>query len=319
MTKFLFTTAGVAAVLTLLSGGRRYAPAPLFGQPRARPRTDPRPARPPLRTTRLPPARRQRPFPADGAYLRALADVHDYCPDDYMRLCTKAGTEMEDAPKGLQVQARRLATLLIDVRAVDADAEDHGPSHHAAPLRLGRGRDTCLRANFDALSTECQAAVALVDEAAEAMPKHHGACPVMVSLFFGALLGLVFLGRKVRAKKAVMAKVLEAIRADTQLQALVEAKAGVEVPAPCQCKGGRLLGAAAFAVVLSMLVGAPTVIFASLLSAACCKCCKCCRRCCGPKAGGGAPADYAALDTEKQAPSLLAASTQRDEKAEPLL
>ena len=78
MTKFLFTTAGVAAVLTLLSGGRR-----------------------------------QRPFPADGAYLRALADVHDYCPDDYMRLCTKAGTEMEDAPKGLQVQARRLATLLV--------------------------------------------------------------------------------------------------------------------------------------------------------------------------------------------------------------
>ena len=287
------------------------APPPPQDHPSAR-KTRP-PARPP-------PARRQRPFPADGAYLRALADVLDYCPDDYMRLCTKAGTEMEDAPEGLQVQARRLATLLIDVRAVDADAEDHGPSHHAAPLRLGRGRDMCIRANFDALSTECQAAVALVDEAAEAMPKHHGACPVMVSLFFGALLGMVFLGRKVRAKKAVMAKVLEAIRADTQLQALVEAKAGVSVPAPCQCKGGRLLGAAAFAVVLSMLVGAPTVVFASLFSAACCKCCKCCRKCCGPKADGDAPpADYAALDTEKQAPSLLAASTQRDEKAEPLL
>ena len=28
MTKFLFTTAGVAAVLTLLSGGRRYVPSP---------------------------------------------------------------------------------------------------------------------------------------------------------------------------------------------------------------------------------------------------------------------------------------------------
>jgi len=275
MTKFLLTTAGVAAVLTLLSGGRR-----------------------------------QRPFPNDGAYLRALADVHDYCPDDFMRLCTSQGTEMEEEPadEGLVAPVRRLATLLIDVRAVDADAEAHGPSRHAAPLRLGRGRDMCLRAHFQELSTECKAAVALVDDAAEAMP-HHGMCPVMLSLFFGALIGMVFLVRKVRAKKAVMKKILEAIRADTQLQALVEAKAGVSVPAPCQCKCGLHFRAAVLALVLSMFFTAPLVMVASLVGCCCCKCWKCCRGgCCGPKPAE-APEDYAALsDAEKQPSSLLAAS-----------
>jgi len=276
MTKFLLTTAGVAAVLTLLSGGRR-----------------------------------QRPFPNDGAYLRALADVHDYCPDDFMRLCTSQGTEMEEEPadEGLVAPVRRLATLLIDVRAVDADsdAEAHGPSRHAAPLRLGRYRDMCLRAHYDELSTECKAAVALVDDAAEAMP-HHGHCPVMMSLFFGALIGMVFLARKIRAKKQIMKKILEAIRADTQLQALVEAKAGVSVPAPCQCKC-VLLRAVAFALLLSMFVGAPAVMVFSLIGCCCCKCWKCCRGgCCGPKPAE-APEDYAALsDAEKQPSSLLAAS-----------
>ena len=94
MTKFLLTTAGVAAVLTLLSGGRRYQSeshlaardlAPPPPGPQGRPR---RPLEP----------HRQRPFPNDGAYLRALADVHDYCPDDFMRLCTSQGTEMEEEP-----------------------------------------------------------------------------------------------------------------------------------------------------------------------------------------------------------------------------
>jgi hypothetical protein len=63
-----------------------------------------------------------------------------------MRLCTSQGTEMEEEPadEGLVAPVRRLATLLIDVRAVDADAEAHGPSRHAAPLRLGRYRDMCL-------------------------------------------------------------------------------------------------------------------------------------------------------------------------------
>merc|ERR1719213_563550 len=276
MTKFLLTTAGVAAVLTLLSGGRR-----------------------------------QRPFPNDGAYLRALADVHDYCPDDFMRLCTSQGTEMEEelADEGLVAPVRRLATLLIDVRAVDADSDAHGPSRHAAPLRLGRGRDMCLRAHYDELSTECKAAVALVDDAAEAMP-HHGFCPFMMSLFFGALIGMVFLCRKIRAKKAVMKKILEAIRADTQLQALVEAKAGVSVPAPCNCKCGLHFRAAVFALVMSMFFTAPLVMVASLVGCCCCKCWKCCRGgCCGPKPDT-APEDYAALsDTEKQQPSsLLAAS-----------
>lgn len=281
MTKFLLTTAGVAAVLTLLSGGRR-----------------------------------QRPFPNDGAYLRALADVHDYCPDDFMRLCTSQGTEMEEEPadEGLVAPVRRLATLLIDVRAVDADAEAHGPSRHAAPLRLGRYRDMCLRAHFDELSTECKAAVALVDDAAEAMPHHHGMCPVMMSLFFGALIGMVFLCRKIRAKKQIMKKILEAIRADTQLQALVEAKAGVSVPAPCQCKCGQHFRAAVFALVMSMFFTAPLVMVTSLIGCCCCKCWKCCRGgCCGPKPDA-APEDYAALsDTEKQQPSSLLAAS-RDEK-----
>jgi len=280
MTKFLLTTAGVAAVLTLLSGGRR-----------------------------------QRPFPNDGAYLRALADVHDYCPDDFMRLCTSQGTEMESEPadEGLVAPVRRLATLLIDVRAVDADsdAEAHGPSRHAAPLRLGRYRDMCIRAHYDELSTECKAAVALVDDAAEAMPHHHGMCPVMMSLFFGALIGMVFLARKIRAKKQIMKKILEAIRADTQLQALVEAKAGVSVPEPCQCKC-VLLRAVASALLLSMFVGAPAVMVLSLLGCCCCKCWKCCRGgCCGPKPDA-APEDYAALsDTEKQQPSSLLAASQK--------
>ena len=138
--------------------------------------------------------------------------------------------------------AKHLATLAAG--AVDADAEAHGPSRHAAPLRLGRYRDMCIRAHYDELSTECKAAVALVDDAAEAMPHHHGMCPVMLSLFLGALVGIVFLGRKIRAKKQIMKKILEAIRADTQLQALVEAKAGVSVPAPCQCKCGQHFRAA---------------------------------------------------------------------------
>ena len=165
MTKFLLTTAGVAAVLTLLSGGRRYQSESFLApkKPRATPAPPPesqgRPRRP------LEP-HRQRPFPNDGAYLRALADVHDYCPDDFMRLCTSQGTEMEEEPadEGLVAPVRRLATLLIDVRAVDADAEAHGPSRHAAPLRLGRYRDMCLRAHYDELSTECKAAVAFCVE-----------------------------------------------------------------------------------------------------------------------------------------------------------
>ena len=85
-----------------------------------------------------------------------------------MRLCTSQGTEMEEEPadEGLVAPVRRLATLLIDVRAVDADsdAEAHGPSRHAAPLRLGRYRDMCLRAHYDELSTECKAAVAFCVE-----------------------------------------------------------------------------------------------------------------------------------------------------------
>ena len=120
MTKFLLTTAGVAAVLTLLSGGRRYQ-SESFLPPRATPA---RPQGPRGRPRRPLEPHRQRPFPNDGAYLRALADVHDYCPDDFMRLCTSQGTEMEEEPadEGLVAPVRRLATLLIDVRAVDASS-----------------------------------------------------------------------------------------------------------------------------------------------------------------------------------------------------
>ena len=145
------------------------------------------------------------------------------------------------------------------------------------------------------------------------MPHHHGMCPVMLSLFLGALIGMVFLCRKIRAKKQIMKKILEAIRADTQLQALVEAKAGVSVPAPCQCKC-VLLRAVAFALLLSMFVGAPLVMVGSLFGCCCCKCWKCCRGgCCGPKPEE-APEDYAALsDAEKQQPSSLLAAS-RDTK-----
>ena len=143
------------------------------------------------------------------------------------------------------------------------------------------------------------------------MPHHH-MCPVMLSLFFGALIGMVFLARKIRAKRQIMKKILEAIRADLQLQALVEAKAGVSVPAPCQCKC-VLLRAVAFALLLSMFVGAPLVMVGSLFGCCCCKCWKCCRGGCGPKPEE-APEDYAALsDTEKQQPSSLLAAS-RDEK-----
>ena len=110
-----------------------------------------------------------------------------------------------------------------------------------------------------------------------------------------------------------MKKILEAIRADTQLQALVEAKANVSVPEPCQCRCG-VFRAAAFALVMSLLVGAPAVMVISLIGCGCCKCWKCCRGgCCGPKPEE-APEDYAALsDTEKQQPSSLLAAS-RDEK-----
>ena len=69
------------------------------------------------------------------------------------------------------------------------------------------------------------------------------------------------------------------------------------------------LGAAVFALLLSMFVGAPAVMVLSLLGCCCCKCWKCCRGgCCGPKPEE-APEDYAALsDAEKQPSSLLAAS-----------
>ena len=153
----------------------------------------------------------------------------------------------------------------------------------------------------------------MVDDAAEAMP-HHGMCPVMLSLFLGALVGMVFLGRRIRAKRMTMKKILEAIRADTQLQALVEAKAGVSVPAPCNCKCGQHFRAAVFALVMSMFFTAPLVMVTSLIGCCCCKCWKCCRGgCCGPKPDA-APEDYAALsDTEKQQPSSLLAAS-RDEK-----
>ena len=154
MTKFLLTTAGVAAVLTLLSGGRRYQ-SESFLPPRATPAPPPGPRGRPRRRPRRPlEPHRQRPFPNDGAYLRALADVHDYCPDDFMRLCTSQGTEMEEEPadEGLVAPVRRLATLLIDVRAVDADAEAHDPratrrrsasvvTRHVPPRPLRRALD----------------------------------------------------------------------------------------------------------------------------------------------------------------------------------
>ena len=111
------------------------------------------------------------------------------------------------------------------------------------------------------------------------------------------------------AKKAIMKKILEVIRADNQLQALVEAKSGVSVPAPCNCKCGLHFRAAVFALVMSMFFTAPLVMVTSLIGCCCCKCWKCCRGgCCGPKPDA-AQEDYAALsDAEKQPSSLLAAS-----------
>ena len=82
------------------------------------------PPAPPGRPRRPLEPHRQRPFPNDGAYLRALADVHDYCPDDFMRLCTSQGTEMEEEPadEGLVAPVRRLATLLSGGRRYQSES-----------------------------------------------------------------------------------------------------------------------------------------------------------------------------------------------------
>lgn len=249
-------------------------------------------------------------FPEDGAYLRALADVHDFCPADFDRLCG-AGLE-EQVPV-----TRRLATLFMEVAVVDPEEGDHAPSRKRAPLRLGGREDFCLRSNYADLSAECASAIALVDDAAAA-PKHH-VCPFMLGLSILAFGLFVVLARKIRAKKAVAKAIFEVLRGDTQLRALVEAKAGVSVPEPCNCQcGKKLLGAFLVALALSLLVGAPTVVVSSLLAAGVSGCVRGCRRCCAAKVEAAEDVEAAPAKTPDTLLQAAKADAAKDLK-KPLL
>jgi len=269
-----------------------------------------------------------RPFPQDAAYLRAVADVHEFCAADFDQFC---GAQIAQEPS----PARRLATVFMDMEVVEeADmAADHGPKGHRAPLKIGRPQDDrCLRASYASLSEECAAAIALVDETAPAH-KHHGVCPVMLGLSIAAVAGLVVLARKVRHKKRITKKLLDVLRGDLQLKALVEAKAGVEVPEPCQCcKGGKraFLVGALLALGLSALMGPGSVFAASLLAAAFSAMARACLSCCKKTAtvepdaeAGEAPPAYdeccAEKETAKAAEAALKEVTVSQELKKPLL
>lgn len=233
-------------------------------------------------------------YPHDATYLRAKADVHEFCEADFAALC---GPEQLEAMK----PPRRLTTVLMDVSVVDETAGDHAPGPEAARLGLGGPKEEgCLRANYEALSKPCAASIALLDEAAAELPrKPRGPCPVMVGM---ALLGLlVFLGivRKVRAKKRLVKKILDAIRSDADLKALVEAKAEAALPEPCTCGGRKCLKAALcaalVAVVLSFLVGPATVFFSAAFAAVVSKVVRSCATCCRAAKVADAPPDYEAV------------------------
>mmetsp|Transcript_20483 Transcript_20483/g.67649 ORF Transcript_20483/g.67649 Transcript_20483/m.67649 type:complete len:836 (-) Transcript_20483:807-3314(-) len=69
-------------------------------------------------------------YPHDATYLRAKADVHEFCEADFAALC---GPEQLEAMK----PPRRLTTVLMDVSVVDETAGDHAPGPEAARLGLG--------------------------------------------------------------------------------------------------------------------------------------------------------------------------------------
>lgn len=269
-----------------------------------------------------------RPFPQDASYLRALADVHEFCAADFDQFC---GAKLAEEPV-----ARRLATVFMAVDVVeDNEDADHGPKGMRAPLKVGRPQDDfCLRANYPALSEECAAAIALVDEAAPE-PKKHGVCPVMLGLTIAALAGLVVLARKVRAKKRVAKKIMDVLRGDLQLRALVEAKAGVSLPEPCQCgKGcGRAFAVGALlALGLSALLGPGSVFVASLLAAAFSAMARACVSCCKKASPAVEPVDAEAppayddvkeaakaAAVEEAAKEALKEVTVKEELSKPLL
>lgn len=257
-----------------------------------------------------PPPPHPHPFPADSTYLRALADVHEFCEADFAALC--AVGEQPEAPSAL----RRLTTVLMDMEVVDETAGEHGPGPEAEPLRLGGPReDNCLRENFDALSQPCAASVALLDGAAADLPaRPRGPCP-LVFLGLAAVVFLVLVGRKMRAKKRAVRAVLDAIRADPKLAAAVEAT-GVAVPAPCACNGRAccrtFLGAALFAGVLSLVFGPATTLASALFAAAASKCLACCRR--APPADDAPPA-YAAVVADEAPADAADAKIAADAKA----
>mmetsp|Transcript_21157 Transcript_21157/g.63146 ORF Transcript_21157/g.63146 Transcript_21157/m.63146 type:complete len:290 (+) Transcript_21157:71-940(+) len=266
-----------------------------------------------------------RPFPQDAAYLRAVADVHEFCAADFDRFC---GAQIAPEPS----PARRLATVFMDMEVVEeADmAADHGPKGRRAPLKIGRPQDDrCLRASYASLSEECAAAIALVDETA---PEHkrHGVCPAMLGLWIAALAGLSVLGAKLRHKKRITKKLLDVLRGDLQLKALVEAKAGVEVPEPCQCCGMRaFLAGALLALGLSALTGPGSVFAASLLAAAFRVMARACLACCKKTEAAAvepdaeAPPAYdeccAEKETAKAAEAALKEVTVSQELEKPLL
>lgn len=257
------------------------------------------------------------PFPVDGAYLRALADVHDFCAEDFDAFCGAGVAVQEEEP----VPARRLATMFLQLDVIDAEEGSHGPGKNRAPLRLGRREDYCLRANYKALSQECAASIALVDDAA-VKPKHHGVCPFMLGLVIFTLIVFLCAARKVRAKKRAARAIFEAIRSDETLKATVEAKSGVSIPEPCNCQcGRRACKAIVIAVCLSLLVGPATVVVSALVAAAVTGCVKSCKRTSAEVAPpayeevekGEAKAEKANTD------SLLSEATKTDSLKKPLL
>ena len=220
-------------------------------------------------------------------------------------------------------ESRRRRGCLADKSEGTTSGRGRGRGQRTASVRAEIG---ARRLRYEALSEACAAAIALVDDAAPEDHHRHGVCPVLLGLAVFGVVAFLCLARKVRNKKRAVRAIFAAIRSDDVLKATVEAKAGVPVPEPCNCAGGRRLSVAFLvALCLSLLVGPPTVVVSALLAAAVSGCLKACRG-----RATVAPPDYEAVVAEEgkapSAPSKEAAKTdsllaaaKKDPKTVPLL
>ncbi|KAJ1446095.1 hypothetical protein M885DRAFT_547749 [Pelagophyceae sp. CCMP2097] len=196
----------------------------------------------------------------------------------------------------LCARRRSLLSVLQVTLVVEDDADAPGT---AADFIMYDGAVDCLFASYDVVSPKCRAAL---DERESMPPPPPPPCMMATATLALAavLIAATFVKARRGARRGAARKIFDALHADPQLKALVEAAAGVAVPAPTcaspRCAGARCGVAVAAVVCLSLFAFGP---FATLLAAALCATIKlfrgaCCR--------GAAPAAEAA-DVEAAAPA----------------